>query len=57
MSTPDILQKILRTKQEEIAARSAVRSLTQLQAEAASASPGVVSSKPCVSVWQRVNRR
>lgn len=39
MSTPDILQKILRTKQEEIAARSAVRSLAQLQAEAASASP------------------
>lgn len=39
MSTPDILQKILRTKQEEIAARSAVRSLTQLQEMAASASP------------------
>ncbi len=39
MSTPDILQKILRTKQEEIAARSAVHSLVQLQAEAASASP------------------
>ncbi|OQX04371.1 MAG: indole-3-glycerol-phosphate synthase [Thiothrix lacustris] len=39
MSTPDILQKILRTKQEEIAARSAVRSLAQLQAAAASASP------------------
>jgi indole-3-glycerol phosphate synthase len=39
MSTPDILQKILRTKQEEIAARSAVRPLAQLQAAAASASP------------------
>ena len=39
MSTPDILQKILRTKQEEIAARSAVRSLAQLQTDAASASP------------------
>ncbi len=39
MSTPDILQKILRTKQEEIAARSAVRSLAQWQEEAASASP------------------
>ncbi|WMP17817.1 indole-3-glycerol phosphate synthase TrpC [Thiothrix lacustris] len=39
MSTPDILQKILRTKQEEIAARSAVRPLAQLAEEAASASP------------------
>jgi indole-3-glycerol phosphate synthase len=39
MSTPDILQKILRTKQEEIAARSAVRPLAQLQAAAAIASP------------------
>jgi indole-3-glycerol phosphate synthase len=38
MSTPDILQKILRTKQEEIAARSAIRSLAQLQEAAASAS-------------------
>ncbi|MGB5598506.1 MAG: indole-3-glycerol phosphate synthase TrpC [Thiothrix litoralis] len=39
MSTPDILQKILHTKQEEIAARSAVRPLAQLAEEAASASP------------------
>lgn len=39
MSTPDILQKILRTKQEEIATRSAVRPLAQLQAAAANASP------------------
>ncbi len=39
MSTSDILQKILNTKQEEIAARSAVTSLAQLQAQAANASP------------------
>lgn len=39
MSTPDILQKILRTKQEEIAARSAKRSFAQLAGDAASASP------------------
>jgi indole-3-glycerol phosphate synthase len=39
MSTPDILQKILRTKQEEIAVRSAQRSLEQLAEAAASASP------------------
>lgn len=39
MSTPDILQKILQTKQEEIAARSALRSLEQLRADAATASP------------------
>lgn len=39
MSTPDILQKILRTKQEEIAVRSARRSLEQLAEDVASASP------------------
>ena len=39
MSTPDILQKILNTKQEEIASRSALVSLAQLQIQAASADP------------------
>lgn len=39
MSTPDILQKILHTKQEEIAARSAVTSLAQLRGQAAVAEP------------------
>lgn len=39
MSNPDILQKILHTKQEEIALRSAQRSLQQLAADAANASP------------------
>lgn len=39
MSTPDILQKILQTKQEEIAARSAITSLAQLREQAAAASP------------------
>jgi indole-3-glycerol phosphate synthase len=39
MSTPDILQKILHTKQEEIAARSAVTSLAQWREQAASADP------------------
>ncbi|MBU0654728.1 MAG: indole-3-glycerol phosphate synthase TrpC [Gammaproteobacteria bacterium] len=39
MSKSDILQKILQTKQEEIAARSAVRSLAQLRADASSALP------------------
>lgn len=39
MSTPDILHKILQTKQEEIAARSAGRSLESLKAAAAQASP------------------
>lgn len=39
MSQADILQKILQTKQEEIAARAAVRSLAQLQVDAAQASP------------------
>lgn len=39
MSTPDILQKILHTKQEEIAARAAQRPLAQLKEAAAVASP------------------
>lgn len=39
MSTPDILQKILQTKQEEITARSALRSLEQLREDAAAAMP------------------
>jgi indole-3-glycerol phosphate synthase len=39
MSTPDILQKILQTKQEEIAARSAVTSLAQLREQATVADP------------------
>lgn len=39
MSQADILQKILQTKQEEIVARTAVRSLAQLQADAAQAVP------------------
>lgn len=39
MSTPDILQKILNTKQEEIAQRSTLTSLAQLQTLAASADP------------------
>ncbi|QTR49421.1 indole-3-glycerol phosphate synthase TrpC [Candidatus Thiothrix anitrata] len=39
MSTPDILQKILNTKQEEIAERSARISLAQLQEQAAAADP------------------
>lgn len=39
MSKSDILQKILQTKQEEIAARSARLSLEQLRAQTAQASP------------------
>jgi indole-3-glycerol phosphate synthase len=39
MSTPDILQKILHTKQEEIAARSTVTSLATLRTQAESADP------------------
>lgn len=39
MSNPDILQKILQTKQEEIAARSAQRPLAQLKTEVDAASP------------------
>ena len=39
MSTSDILQKILTTKQEEITARSAITSLAQLREQAAVASP------------------
>ncbi|MEB4590310.1 indole-3-glycerol phosphate synthase TrpC [Candidatus Thiothrix sp. Deng01] len=39
MSTSDILQKILRTKQEEIAFRSMSHPLSQLKEEAAAASP------------------
>jgi len=39
MSTPDILQKILNTKQEEIAERSTRISLAQLQEQAAAADP------------------
>ena len=34
MSTPDILKKILQTKQEEIALRAKTRSLAQLRAQA-----------------------
>lgn len=37
MSTPDILKKILQTKQEEIALRAKTRSLAQLRAQAAQA--------------------
>ena len=37
MSTPDILKKILQTKQEEIALRSKTRSLAQLREQAAQA--------------------
>ncbi len=39
MSKPDILQKILQTKQEEITARSIVHSIAQLREEAAAALP------------------
>ncbi len=39
MSTPDILQKILHTKQEEIAARSAIASLAELREQAETADP------------------
>ena len=39
MSTPDILQKILHTKQEEIALRSAHTPLPQIRAQAATADP------------------
>lgn len=39
MTTPDILQKILQTKQEEIASRSTSVSLAQLQQQAANADP------------------
>ncbi|MBJ6609382.1 MAG: indole-3-glycerol phosphate synthase TrpC [Candidatus Thiothrix moscowensis] len=39
MSTSDILQKILQTKQEEIATRSAVRGLAQIRDDAASGLP------------------
>ncbi len=39
MSTPDILKKILQTKQEEIALRSKTRSLAQLREQAAQAEP------------------
>lgn len=39
MSNSDILQKILQTKQEEVAARSALTSLAQLREQAASADP------------------
>lgn len=39
MNTPDILQKILHTKQAEIAARSAITSLAQLRIQAEAADP------------------